>query len=86
MAFILQISSGILAEAGLSIIGLGPKTTEVPTLGLMMNWALIYMAPSWKMVGLFTRGHHHRGDFVLDEFDEYRSRPGIQPGIEGLGG
>ena len=46
MAFILQISSGILAEAGLSIIGLGPKTTVVPTLGLMMNWALIYMAPS----------------------------------------
>ncbi len=45
MAFILQISSGILAEAGLSIIGLGPKTTEFPTLGLMLNWALIYQAP-----------------------------------------
>lgn len=44
MAFILQISSGILAEAGLSILGLGPKTTDVPTLGLMMNWALIYQA------------------------------------------
>lgn len=44
MALILQISSGILAEAGLSIIGLGPRTTEVPTLGLMMNWALIYQA------------------------------------------
>lgn len=44
MAFILQISSGILAEAGLSILGLGPKTTEVPTLGLMMNWAMIYQA------------------------------------------
>ena len=44
MAFILQISSGILAEAGLSILGLGPRTTEVPTLGLMMNWALIYQA------------------------------------------
>jgi len=44
MAFILQISSGILAEAGLSIIGLGPRTTEVPTLGLMMNWAMIYQA------------------------------------------
>lgn len=44
MAFILQISSAILAEAGLSIIGLGPKTTDVPTLGLMMNWALIYQA------------------------------------------
>jgi peptide/nickel transport system permease protein len=44
MAFILQISSGILAEASLSILGLGPKTTEVPTLGLMMNWAMIYSA------------------------------------------
>ena len=44
MALILQISSGILAEAGLSILGLGPKTTEVPTVGLMMNWAMIYSA------------------------------------------
>lgn len=44
MALILQISSGILAEAGLSILGLGPKTTEDPTLGLMMNWAMIYQA------------------------------------------
>lgn len=44
MAMILQISSGILAEAGLSILGLGPRTTEVPTLGLMMNWAMIYQA------------------------------------------
>ena len=45
MAFILQIASGILAEAGLSILGLGPRTTEVPTLGLMMQWAFIYQAP-----------------------------------------
>jgi peptide/nickel transport system permease protein len=44
MAFILQISSGILAEAQLSLLGLGPKTTDVPTLGLMMNWAMIYSA------------------------------------------
>jgi len=44
MAFILQVSSGILTEAGLSIIGLGPRTTEVPTLGLMMQWAMIYQA------------------------------------------
>jgi len=44
MALILQISSGILAEAGLSILGLGPKTTDVPTLGLMMRWAMIYQA------------------------------------------
>lgn len=44
MALILQISSGILAEAGLSILGLGPRTTEFPTLGLMLNWAMIYQA------------------------------------------
>jgi peptide/nickel transport system permease protein len=44
MAFILQISSGILSEAGLSILGLGPRTTLEPTLGLMMNWSLIYQA------------------------------------------
>jgi ABC-type dipeptide/oligopeptide/nickel transport system permease subunit len=44
MAFILQISSGILAEAQLSMLGLGPKTTAVPTLGLMMYWAMAYTA------------------------------------------
>ena len=44
MAFILQISTAILAEAQLSMIGLGPKTTEIPTLGLMMNWAMLYSA------------------------------------------
>jgi peptide/nickel transport system permease protein len=44
MAFILQISSAILAEASLSILGLGPRTSDVPTLGLMMNWAMIYQA------------------------------------------
>ncbi len=44
MAFILQVSSGILAETQLSLLGLGPKTTEVPTLGLMMNWSMLYSA------------------------------------------
>ncbi|TAH64541.1 MAG: ABC transporter permease [Anaerolineaceae bacterium] len=44
MALILQISTAILAEAQLSMIGLGPKTSEVPTLGLMMNWAMLYSA------------------------------------------
>jgi len=44
MALILQISAGILIEASLSILGLGPRTTDVPTLGLMMNWAMIYEA------------------------------------------
>ena len=44
MAFILQISAAVLAEAALSVLGLGPRTTETPTLGLMLNWALIYQA------------------------------------------
>lgn len=39
MAMILQISSGILSEAQLSMLGLGPSTAEATTLGLMMNWA-----------------------------------------------
>jgi ABC-type dipeptide/oligopeptide/nickel transport system permease subunit len=44
MALILQISSAILAEAQLSMLGLGPKTTKEATLGLMMNWAMNYSA------------------------------------------
>ena len=44
MAFILQVCSGILSEAQLSLLGLGPKTTVTPTLGLMMNWAMLYSA------------------------------------------
>ena len=44
MAFILQVSAAILAEAQLSLLGLGPKTTEIPTLGLMMNWSMLYSA------------------------------------------
>ena len=39
MAMILQISSGILSEAQLSMLGLGPSTADATTLGLMMNWA-----------------------------------------------
>jgi len=44
MAFILQVSTAILAEAGLSMIGLGPMTTEQATLGLMMNWSINFGA------------------------------------------
>ena len=44
MALILQISSGILAEAQLSMLGLGPSTTTTATLGQMMNWATMYAA------------------------------------------
>lgn len=44
MAMILQISSGILSEAQLSMLGLGPSTTKYTTLGLMMNWATTFTA------------------------------------------
>jgi len=37
MAFILQVASGILSEAAISMLGLGPR--NVATLGLMMHWA-----------------------------------------------
>lgn len=42
MAFILQISSGILSEAQISMLGLGPQNTS--TLGLMLNWATMFEA------------------------------------------
>ncbi len=45
MAYILQISTAILAEAQLSMLGLGPSTSKVATLGLMMNWAMQFQAP-----------------------------------------
>lgn len=44
MALILQISSGILSEAQLSMLGLGPSTTSTATLGQMMNWSTLYAA------------------------------------------
>ena len=44
MAFILQVSSGILAEAQLSILNLGPNMAEGSTLGLMMLWAKLFGA------------------------------------------
>ncbi|MEG6565403.1 ABC transporter permease [Thermoanaerobacterium saccharolyticum] len=42
MAFILQVASGILSEATISMLGLGPQNTV--TLGLMLNWATMYEA------------------------------------------
>ncbi|MCL2839302.1 MAG: ABC transporter permease [Defluviitaleaceae bacterium] len=47
MALILQISTAILAEAQLSMLGLGPNTAEVATLGLMMQWATMFSA--WQV-------------------------------------
>jgi len=44
MAFILQCVSGILAEATLSMLGLGPQ--NVASLGLMMFWAMTFSALS----------------------------------------
>ena len=45
MAMILQISSAILNEAQLSMLGLGPSTTEQATLGLMLSWSIQFQAP-----------------------------------------
>lgn len=42
MAFILQTASGILAEAGISMLGLGPFNTI--SLGTMLNWATMFEA------------------------------------------
>jgi len=47
MALILQISSAILAETTLSMLGLGPATTVNATLGLMMHWSL--QASAWQL-------------------------------------
>ncbi len=40
MAFVLQLSSGILQEAALSLLGLGPTGTV--SLGIMLQWALLW--------------------------------------------
>ncbi len=42
MAFVLQVSSAILAEAGLSLLGLGPSQGQ--SLGIMLHWALAWEA------------------------------------------
>ena len=42
MAFILQMVAGILAEASLSMLGLGPH--NVASLGLMMSWSMTFNA------------------------------------------
>ena len=40
MAFVLQVSGAILAEAGLSLLGLGPSSGV--SLGIMLHWALAW--------------------------------------------
>lgn len=42
MAFVLQFSSGILNEATLSMLGLGPDNTV--SLGVMLHWSLLWEA------------------------------------------
>lgn len=42
MAFILQTANGILAEASISMLGLGPYNTI--SLGTMLNWAVMFEA------------------------------------------
>ncbi|MDI9547850.1 MAG: ABC transporter permease [Chloroflexota bacterium] len=40
MAFVLQLSSGILQEAALAMLGLGPSNAI--SLGIMLHWALLW--------------------------------------------
>lgn len=40
MAFVLQLNIGILQEAALSMLGLGPN--QVVSLGIMLQWALLW--------------------------------------------
>jgi peptide/nickel transport system permease protein len=40
LAFVLQLASGILQEAALSLLGLGP--TQGVSLGIMLHWALLW--------------------------------------------
>jgi len=40
MAFVWQLNSGILQEAALSMLGLGPS--EGISLGVMLHWALLW--------------------------------------------
>lgn len=42
MVFVLQVAGGILNEAGLSMLGLGPENTI--SLGIMLSWALNFEA------------------------------------------
>ncbi|MCS7246243.1 MAG: ABC transporter permease [Thermomicrobium sp.] len=42
MAFVLQFASGILQEAALSLLGLGPTNTI--SLGIMLHWSLLWEA------------------------------------------
>jgi peptide/nickel transport system permease protein len=41
MAFVLQLASGILQEAALSMLGLGPAGDTI-SLGIMLHWALLW--------------------------------------------
>lgn len=62
MAFILQTANGILAEASISMLGLGPYNTI--SLGTMLNWAMMFSAlgsgawwafiPPAGLIALFT--------------------------------
>jgi len=43
MCFVIQITTGILSESGVSLLGLGPINTV--SLGILLNWAIMFEAP-----------------------------------------
>ena len=69
MAFVLQVASGILNEAGISMLGLGPS--NVVSLGTMLSWALFFESVRSGACGLCTGDNHSFNNF-LSVFYEYR--------------
>ena len=43
MCYVIQITTGILSESGVSMLGLGPLNTV--SLGILLNWAIMFEAP-----------------------------------------
>lgn len=43
MCYVIQITTGILSESGVSMLGLGPINTI--SLGSLLNWAILFEAP-----------------------------------------
>ena len=86
MALILQMSSAILFEAksGDHRVGTQNDGHADPGPDDELGDDLPGASPR-QVVGVLPRAPDHRADYVLDEPDEYRPRPGIQPCVEGVG-
>ncbi len=84
MAFILQFFGGLMSEATLSMLGLGPFQTV--SLGVMLQWALLWEAVSGGLVGVpAARLLPHRHLLQPDEPERQHGRVLQPPGPGPLG-